>query len=380
MSIASQLNRAWLQRGPLACALWPLSLLMRAVVSLRRMAYHQGWMTSVRLPVPVVVVGNRVVGGAGKTPTTMALLQHLQSQGWHPGVLSRGYKAEGTQQGRHVLIDAGSAPGLDARTVGDEPLLIWRRTGVPIVVGRDRAACGQALLKAHPDIDLLVCDDGLQHLQLQRDIEIIVFDERGAGNGWLLPAGPLREPIDAAPPPMLRGAPVVLYNAGRASTRLPGHLARRSMAPLQRLEDWWRPRPNEGGTPPPPTDRPAAWPGQANAPAIWAVAGIAQPQRFFDALREQGLQVHGVGLDDHDALSTLPWPAGVQHVVVTEKDAVKLTPQRIATERPGCQVWVAALDFRPEDAFWHALDTLLTPLAASNPGAARTTTRTPPTN
>jgi tetraacyldisaccharide 4'-kinase len=203
MSLAAQLNKAWLTRGWLACLLWPLSMLMRELVAARRLAFHQGWVQSARLPVPVVVVGNRVVGGAGKTPTTIALLQHLQSTGWRPGVLSRGYKAAGDGN-TPTLIDASSSPGLDARRTGDEPLLIWQRTRVPIMVGRDRAASGLALLSAHPEVNVLVCDDGLQHLRLQRDIEIIVFDERGAGNGWLLPAGPLREPIDAAPPPTLR--------------------------------------------------------------------------------------------------------------------------------------------------------------------------------
>jgi len=349
MSIASHLNQAWLRRGLLACLLLPLSVLMGAVVWLRRMTYHQGWLQSERLPVPVLVVGNRVVGGAGKTPTTIALLQHLQGMGWNPGVLSRGYKATVSEAGEAtLLLDATTAPRLDASATGDEPLLIWR--------GRDRAASGRALLQAHPEINLLVCDDGLQHLKLQRDIEVIVFDERGAGNGWLLPAGPLREPIDAPPPPQLKARPIVLYNAAKASTALKGHLARRGMAPMRLLNDWWLGR----------TDgvclEPAMLPPDAQ-PA-WAIAGIAQPQRFFDALAAQGFRVHGSGLDDHADFSILPWPAGVAHVIVTEKDAVKLQPGRVAAERPGCQVWVAALDFQPEDSFWTALDAALAPLAA----------------
>ncbi len=362
MSLASHLNQAWLRRGPTACLLWPLSLLMRTLVALRRTAYHRGWLASERLPVPVLVVGNRVVGGAGKTPTTIAVLQHLRQQGWRPGVLSRGYKAsEGPQgadgAGAHVLIDAESGPTLDASLTGDEPLLIWRRTGAPVMVGRDRAAGGHALLGAHPEIDLLVCDDGLQHLRLQRDIELVVFDERGAGNGWLLPAGPLREPIDAPPPPQLNAAPIVLYNAARPSTALPGHLARRQTAPLCSLADWWAGRASSAA------DKARAEPLPAGQP-VMALAGIAQPQRFFEALRQRGWQVEGLPLADHADFGTLPWPAGTPHLIVTEKDAVKLHPERVARERPGTQVWVAALDFQPEASFWTALDAALASLKA----------------
>lgn len=363
MSLASHLNQAWLRKGPLACLLWPLSVPMRGLVALRRVAYHRGWAASTKLPVPVIVVGNRVVGGAGKTPTTIALLQQLRARGWRPGVLSRGYKArdDGREGAGHVLIDAGTAATLDAGRTGDEPLLIWRRTGAPVMVGRDRAAGGQALLQAHPEIDLLLCDDGLQHLRLRRDIEVIVFDERGQGNGWLLPAGPLREPIDAAPPPGLRTAPIVLYNAPAPSTPLPGHLARRGMAPLATLEDWWRGAASQEK--PHHALPPALKAASERAGAIVAVAGIAQPARFFQALAQLGLRIEGIGLDDHADFTNLPWPAGAAHVIVTEKDAVKLDPTRIRAQRPGCQVWVAALDFRPEDSFWSALDAALASLA-----------------
>jgi tetraacyldisaccharide 4'-kinase len=369
MSLAAQLNKAWLTRGWLACLLWPLSMLMRGLVAARRMAFHQGWMRSERLPVPVVVVGNRVLGGAGKTPTTMALLQHLQSQGWRPGVLSRGYKADGDGN-TPILIDADSSPGLDARRTGDEPLLIWQRTRVPIMVGRDRAASGLALLSAHPEVNVLVCDDGLQHLRLQRDIEIIVFDERGAGNGWLLPAGPLREPIDAAPPPTLRAQPIVIYNANQASTRLQGHMVKRGTAPLCELSDWWHGRATSSPLAPSNT-------GTEPSERICAVAGIAHPQRFFDALTRQGFTVQGIPLDDHADFTTLPWPTSARNVIVTEKDAVKLRPERVAAERPGCTVWVAALDFRPEDSFWTAVDAALAPLAAPDQRGARTLPPTP---
>lgn len=347
--IEARLNQAWLRKGPLAMALLPLAWLMGAMVACRRLAYRMGWLASQRMPVPVVVVGNRIVGGAGKTPTTIALLAHLKACGWRPGVLTRGYKAALPQGQQGLLIDARSAPRLTARQCGDEPLLIWRRTGVPIMVNRDRAAGGQALLQAHPEINILICDDGLQHLRLQRDIEVIVFDSRGAGNGWLLPAGPLRESIDTPPTPGLCAPPLVLYNAPQASTTLPGHLASSAMAPLRLLGDWWR-----GGL------ASSATASLANsADAIWAVAGIAHPQRFFDALRSQGLRITPVALPDHADLADIPWPAHAREVIVTEKDAVKLDPDRLARERPGCRVWVAALDFHPQASFWRELDSAL---------------------
>ncbi len=330
-------------------ALLPLAWLMGAVVACRRLAYRMGWLDSREMPVPVVVVGNRIVGGAGKTPTTITLLAHLQARGWHPGVLTRGYKAELPQGQRGLLIDAGTASHLSARQCGDEPLLIWRRTGVPIMVNRDRASGGLALLQAHPEVDILVCDDGLQHLRLRRDIEVIVFDARGAGNGWLLPAGPLREPINTPPPPGLCAPPLVLYNAQRASTALPGHLAHSAMAPLRLLTDWWQGGSAIGA------QRLAA----TDAGHVWAVAGIAHPQRFFDALRGQGFHITPVALPDHADLVEIPWPENAREVIVTEKDAVKLDPDRLARERPGCRVWVAALDFHPQASFWRELDSAL---------------------
>lgn len=358
-SLASHLQRAWLGRGPLACALWPLSWLMLAIVALRRLASARGWMASQRLPVPVLVVGNRIAGGAGKTPATIAILQHLQAQGHRPGVLSRGY-------GVHIeapsprLLDALSAASLGAQDTGDEPALIHRRTGVPVMIGPRRVVSGRALLDSHPEIDILVCDDGLQHLALQRDVEVVVFDERGAGNGWLLPAGPLREPLRTAAGPGVKVAPIVLYNAAAPSTPLPGHLGQRRLGPLQALQDWWAGR---SETPPPLPE---------HTPGAWALAGIAHPERFFQALRAQGWQVHGCPLPDHADFAALPWPAEVGDVIVTEKDAIKLHPERIQRERPGTRVWVSVLDFHPEPAFWQALDSALHAVLAPPQAASPT--------
>jgi len=204
---ASQLEAAWLQRGPLARLLWPLSWLFRAAVACRRALYTLHISRAVALPVPVLVVGNLIAGGAGKTPTTLALVAMLRTRGWTPGIVSRGY---GRQAAGVQLADKKTP----ASQVGDEPLLMHLRSGVPVAVGADRVAAARMLLDAHPQITLLLSDDGLQHWRLARDAQVIVFDERGAGNGWLLPAGPLREPLPQRVPPRS----VVVYNAPEVAT------------------------------------------------------------------------------------------------------------------------------------------------------------------
>jgi len=338
VTAAARLEAVWHDGGPAQWALRPLGALHAALVGLRRVLYRQGWKGTVRLPCPVIVVGNRVAGGAGKTPTTLALIGALQQAGWRPGIVSRGHGSRETGP-RAVGSDA------QAVEVGDEPLLMQRRTGVPVWVGRDRAAAAHALLSAHPDVNVLVCDDGLQHLRLGRDIEVVVFDERGAGNGWLLPAGPLRERIDA---PAAAPHQFNLYNAARPSTALPGECATRQLAGAVDLAGWWH------GTPATPAQL-AALQGRR----VLASAGIGQPQRFFDALRAAGLTLDTLALDDHHDHARLPWPAEVTEVVVTEKDAIKLDPQRVAAERPGLRVWVVPLVLvLPPVFIRHVLDAL----------------------
>ncbi len=184
------LQAAWRRRGALACALWPSSLCYRAVTGIRRWLYAVGWFRSTAVGVPVLVVGNLVAGGAGKTPVVLALLRHAQARGIAVGVVSRGH---GRLPDRRLpdlrTVDAES----DAGFVGDEPLLIHRLTGAPVVVARDRVAAACALLQQHPNTQLILSDDGLQHLALRRDAELCVLGANGVGNGWLLPAGPLRE-------------------------------------------------------------------------------------------------------------------------------------------------------------------------------------------
>lgn len=183
--IEAALLRAWQRRGLLACALWPISRVYAAITGLRRWTYRHGWRRVERSPVPVIVVGNRIVGGAGKTPTVLAVVDHLRERGWRPGIVSRGH---GRAHAQVLGVDAQAT----AHEVGDESLLLRRRSGVPVFVGVDRPEAARKLLAAHPEVDCLVADDGLQHLRWARDVEIVVFDRRGAGNGWLLPAGPLR--------------------------------------------------------------------------------------------------------------------------------------------------------------------------------------------
>lgn len=362
-SFAAWLTRQWTRRGPVACALWPLHALMSALVALRRHGYVRGWWPTRTLPVPVVVIGNRVVGGAGKTPTTMAVVQHLRRRGWQPGVLSRGYGRRGASSHEPLVLDARSEDELSAAEVGDECWLIWRHTAAPIGVASRRFDAGEALLKAHPEINILVCDDGLQHLALARQVEVVVFDERGAGNGWLMPAGLLREPIDAPPGPGSAQPALVVYNAARPSTPLEGYLARRSLAPLQRWEDWWAGKPMPARQADAPKVPKALI--EAGKERVWAVAGIAQPERFFKPLRQTGLRFQRCPLPDHDPLTTLPWPDTAAHAVLTEKDAVKLTPERLRQQRAGTQVWVAALDVGIDKAFFQALDRRLLELAPS---------------
>lgn len=295
----STLLRAWQTRGPLAWALWPVSLLYRLIVWSRRWLYRTGGLTSVRVPVPVIVVGNVVVGGVGKTPVVIALATHLQGKGWHVGVISRGH-GRVTTDCREVL------PTDDAAQAGDESLLIRRQTGCPVFVAAQRTAAAQALLQAYPATQVILADDGLQHTALHRDMEICVFDDRGIGNGFLLPAGMLREPWPR--PSDVMGW--VLHTG--ASPQFAGFRCHRELADHALRQD--------GGV------IPLAVFKEAGAAELHAVAGIAQPEVFFDQLRLQGLHLsHTQALPDHSNFDSWAQPSGrTTAVLCTEKDAVKL--------------------------------------------------------
>jgi len=316
----------WERVGPVSALLYPASLAFRLAVSARRLAYRAGLARTVRLPVPVIVVGNITAGGTGKTPLTLWLAGFLRANGRTPGIICRGYG--GTQRApRRVL------PESDPLACGDEAVLLARRSGCPVWAGADRPAAGRALLAAHPACDILVSDDGLQHYALARDVEICVVDrERGLGNGWLLPAGPLREPpsrlgrVDAvvfhddAASAALADAEILRWNRARYAMRLEGSEFRNLLNPGHRVG----PEHFRGGR-------------------VHAVAGIGNPRRFFRQLRAMGLDFTPHSFPDHHpfAASDLAY-AGAEAVVMTEKDAVKC--ERFAAETH----WVLAVDAVPD--------------------------------
>ena len=340
---------AWLQaqwavpsRSLAVQALRPLSWLYRGLAALDVALYRGGLRPVQRAPVPVLVVGNLVAGGAGKTPAVMAIIGLLRQQGFTPGVVSRGHGRQGTGV---MAVHRHST----AAAVGDEPLLIHLRTGAPVAVGADRASAARQLCADHPTVNLLVADDGLQHHRLHHDRVVLVFDERGAGNGLLLPAGPLRQALPANLPP----ATVVLYNAPAPSTALPGWLGQRRLTGVLPLADWWA-----GGQPGPD----GGWPALPAGPVL-AAAGLARPEPFFRMLEAAGVHIHRLPLADHHRLLPLPWPASTPAVIVTEKDAVKIPPGSTGATK----VWVAPLDFHPEPGFALALRTLCAPLLPQHP-------------
>lgn len=344
--LAAWLTAQWARPTPSLGArlLQPLAWLYGALEAAHRGLYRLGWRRAQHAPVPLLVVGNLVAGGAGKTPAVMAVVALLRQQGWTPGVISRGH-------GRRNAEVLNVTRQQRAADVGDEPLLIHLRTQAPVVVGADRAAAARALCAAHPEVDILVADDGLQHHRLHHDMALIVFDARGAGNGLLLPAGPLRTPM----PSGLRADQRVLYNAVIPSTALPGCTGTRRLAGVQPLSDWWagNPLPADGGWP---SLRALAGTGTP----LLAAAGLAQPEPFFAMLDAQGLAIQRLSLADHHPLQPLPWPADTPCVVLTEKDAVKLPPQGAGA----AAVWVARLDFQPEPAFAGDLRSLCAPFKA----------------
>jgi tetraacyldisaccharide 4'-kinase len=241
-------------------------------------------------------VGNLYVGGTGKTPLTIHLVQALQARGFSPGVVSRGYGASAD-----AVRPVGAADG----QTGDEAALIAARTGAPVFAGRQRAAAAAALMRAYPATDVILADDGLQHYALARDVEIALVDERGHGNGWLLPAGPLREgpwrlnTVDAI---VARGAAVA---AARPvfSMRLEGSQAvNLRSGEVRALEDF-------------------------RGRAVLAAAGIAQPERFFSHLEHHGIRARTLPLPDHYAFASDPFAGATEEaILITEKDAVKCRP------------------------------------------------------
>lgn len=295
----------WQRRGAVAWSLFPLSLLFALLAGLRRRLFALGLKKIERLPVPVVVIGNIAVGGSGKTPVALWLAAELRARGRRPGIISRGYG--GTVDGV-----AEVPPGGDPARFGDEPVLMASASACPVFVGRDRPAAGRALLAAHPDVDVLIADDGLQHYRLARDVEVVVVDEATFGNRLRLPAGPLREGVGR-----LAEASVVLAHGSLSPT----------------LADAIRPVPVFGfhleGDAFERVGRRAerCLPADLQGRRLHAMAGIGRPERFFSQLEAMGLAIQRRPFADHHAFTPddLAMPDG-DVLLMTEKDAVKCAP------------------------------------------------------
>jgi len=358
-AFARLLQRHWWRPRltPLTALLVPLAWVVGAVAARRRAGA-----CAQALPVPVIVVGNVIVGGAGKTPSVIALVALLRGWGWNPGIVSRGH---GRADAAALLLDAATPPAAATPAAfGDEPLLMHRRTGAPVAVARRRREAALRLLAAHPEVDIVIADDGLQHHALARDIELVVFDGRGIGNGRPLPAGPLRERATAIRAATADTPPRFILVNGRwpappalALPAPPGRCweAARSIGGALSLEAWSRGEPAS-------RESLAALRGQP----LLAAAGIGDPERFFAMLEAEGLAIARLPLADHADFDTLPWPADTPAVIVTEKDAVKLAGRPPTSTR----VWVATLDFGLPDALAHALRAALPARAGAAPTSA----------
>jgi len=311
-STAELLNGMWYGKSPMRYALLPVAAVYRALARLRREAYQRGWRSPVEMPVPVIVVGNVSVGGTGKTPFVIWLADQLKQRGRKVGIVTRGYRGKGKEW------PAAVSPDSDPEEVGDEPVLLARRTRCPVVAGPDRVACVEALLE-DARVDVVLSDDGLQHYRLARAFEIAVVDgARGMGNGLCLPAGPLREPasrlqeVDAI---VVNGAGwghAGVFRAAAVVTKV-YHLKDGA----ERTLDSFRKEP------------------------VHAVAGIGNPQRFFDLLLDADLDVEAHPLDDHAEITldelTFDEPGAV---LITEKDAVKCEHLKAGG------VWCVVVDFQ----------------------------------
>lgn len=314
------LRAVWRHRSAAAWALLPLSLLYRGLRALHRTPYALGLKQAHGAGVPVIVIGNVIAGGAGKTPVTLAVARHLRERGWRPGIISRGY-GRSTADCREARQDSAAAE------VGDEPALLARTSGVPVFVARERIEAARALRARYPEVDVLLSDDGLQHLALARDIELCVFNDDGVGNGWLLPAGPLREPWP-------RPVTAVLHAGAAPSGPAPAFAMQRQLAHEVH---------NAHG------ERMAL--ADLRGQRIEAVAAVARPESFFSMLAERGLKpAHVQALPDHYNFESFKrLGSDTEALVCTEKDAVKLW-------RTHPQAWAVPLQLQLPAPFWALLD------------------------
>lgn len=312
------IHRQWAKHGIFALLLSPFSLLFLLAIKIRRSR-----IVPAKLPVPVVVVGNIYVGGTGKTPVTIALVRELVKKGFHPGVVSRGYASSEAKLTRLVSCNS------KASDVGDEPLLIYKATQCPVAVNRHRVNAARILLKEHPEIDVIVSDDGLQHLHLARDVELAVVGARGLGNGWVLPSGPLREP-----PSRLDSVDAIILNATRETltTRTPRFVATSQLGTVKNLATGKSSTINE-------LSRIIA----QRCLKAEAFAGIALPNRFFSMLRAHDIDCEGIALPDHYSFKENPFRKTKADIIfITGKDAVKCAQNpEISNDN---RLWVADLE------------------------------------
>lgn len=335
-----KIQAAWQQRGFLHYLLRFLSWFYEFLVGLHRFLYQIGLFKIQTLDCTVIVVGNVVAGGAGKTPTVISLVQHLVKTGWKVGIISRGYGRDASKHNAPILE---VSPDLDASTVGDEPLLIKNKCKVPVFVGQKRTAVAKQLLRQYPDTQIIISDDGLQHTALNRNIEIIVFDDRGIGNGKLLPAGLLREKWPRLQPITkvntdANSVPQAVASLVLHTGQLPAFEGFSAQRKLQTYAQ------NGLGEQKPLSD----FVSSHNA----ALAAIAKPEAFFEMLQQQGLTLsHQLPLPDHFDFNEWAPPLNWQAIEIfcTEKDAVKLW-----SKYP--KIWSIGLDFYPSTEFFTALD------------------------
>ncbi|MDB5799350.1 MAG: tetraacyldisaccharide 4-kinase [Rhodocyclales bacterium] len=308
----------WATRGPLAWPQLPFSALFAGVSALRRLAWRSGCFKAQRLLVPVVIVGNVAAGGSGKTPVVIWLADALRQHGWTPGIISRGY-------GGRATGPTAVGPQSDPAEVGDEAVLMSRRTGAPVWIGRDRPAVGRALLAAHANVNVIISDDGLQHYRLARDVEIVVLDERVLGNALPLPAGPMREPLCR-----VRKAQLAILH-GESSARTRRAIGKVNTAHMSLTAGLFYRLQN-------PAEQADAT--QLQPLMLKAVAGIGRPERFFESLRALGLAPRDMrAFPDHHVFSARDLALdGANALLMTEKDAIKC--RAIAPE----QTWVLPVD------------------------------------
>jgi len=350
-SLFRKAPKFWERRGPTSLLLWPLSWLYGVILRARKLIQDLEIIRTQPAPVPIIIVGNIRVGGTGKTPIVIALAERLSKLGWKPGIISRGYGS--SAQTAPLLVRSDSNPTL----VGDEPVLIAKRTHnhFPIWVYPKRQQSIQALLKHSPEVDVIISDDGLQHRGLTRwpareggrDIEFVVRDSRGEGNRFLLPAGPLREPatrerdatLFTGNPSLFENKTGILdeYFLGRRAFSLGTHLGKpyqlidhANTQSLEQIAEQFLPK------------------------SITAIAGLGNPQRFFDDLLKQGIAAKSIPLPDHATYTPQFFEKiNAQYILITEKDAVKCAT--ITDER----IWVVPITLTLPDSLADWLQSIL---------------------